>query len=89
MPLQVGKYLTRNSRIALLRSSESVNKPAADRSERKVTVWIGDLMKSDGKTIDSEERWEESNHPSMIGSFCAPGKAEGVANPLDLIQQIE
>lgn len=54
-----------------------------------VTMWTGDLMKADGKTVDSQEHWDESNHPSMLGSFVSPGKAEGVANPLDLIRKIE
>lgn len=87
--LQQGTYETRNSRMVKLRSPEQINRPAADGSQRMVTMWTGDLMKADGKTVDSQEHWDESNHPSMLGSFVSPGKAEGVANPLDLIRRIE
>lgn len=89
MTLQPGRYETRNVRIVELTERFERDKPVAPGQVQRVTVWRGNLMKADGKTVDSQHEWEESNHPLTMGAFVSPGKADGVSNQFDLVRQLQ
>jgi len=88
MALQRGRYQTRNVRLVDLLESFQREKRNSDGSTQMITVWRGTLLTADGKTPDSTQEWEESHNPMMLGAWCRPGKAEGIATEFDLIAYI-
>jgi len=88
MPLKPGTYQTRNSRVARLTEPFSRTKKLGDDSV-VITGYRGDLMKADGKTVDSQHEWEDTIMPRVLGVLVRAGATEGVANEFDLISRIE
>lgn len=88
MALAQGRYQTRNNRIVELFLSEARTKRTSTGENQAITVWKGNLFKADGRTLDSQKEWEESNHPFCLGIYISPGKAEGVASEFDLTERL-
>jgi hypothetical protein len=45
----------------------------------------GNLLKADGRTLDSTYEWQETTLPNTIASFINPSRTEGVAHEYDLV----
>ena len=85
--LQPGRYMTRNSRVAELQgSAQEREKKRLDGSTAAVRVWTGNLMRADGRTVESAHEWEETLLPNTIAAFVSAGRTEGVSSEFDLIQ---
>ena len=85
--LQPGRYMTRNSRVAELQgSAQEREKKRLDGSTAPVRVWTGNLMRADGRTVESAHEWEETLLPNTIAAFVSAGRTEGVSSEFDLIQ---
>jgi len=88
MNLRPGRYQTRNVRIVELTDTFQREKPTGPGQTVTVTIWRGNLMKADGRTVDSMHEWEETNHPLTMGAYVSPSKADGVSNEFDLTTQL-
>lgn len=89
MPLNCGSYQTRNVRIAQLTEPFSRSKKLSNGDLVTVTGYRGNLMKSDGKTVDSPQEWEDTLLPNTLGVFVRTGATEGVASEFDLVARID
>jgi len=86
--LKPGEYTTRNNRRVVLTEPFARSKKNGDGDAIVITGFRGQLMKADGKTVDSEHEWENTITPHTLGVFVRAGATEGVANEFDLIQRI-
>lgn len=85
MPLEAGKYQTRNSRCVELFDCSVRQKEIGPGVLREVTVWKGRLLAANGSTVDSVQEWEETRIPNTLGCYVSAGRAEGVTSEFDLI----
>lgn len=83
-----GTYITRNGRQAILKSSESRPfQPTPGHSETK-EVFKGDLMRSDGKSVDSEHEWIDTLRVGVLGEHVNQNSSFQTASEYDLIQRV-
>jgi hypothetical protein len=87
--LTPGTYQTRNMRIARLTEQFSRPKRLTDGQVITITGYRGDLMKSDGKTVDTPQEWEDTLLSNTLGVIVRAGATEGVASEFDLVRKID
>lgn len=78
--LHFGRYATRSNRIVDINNVEMAAAQQSDGTVGEKRVWVGQMMKADGVTVDGLHRWEDD------GAFSSK---LGVANPHDLVRRID
>lgn len=80
VPARPGLFMTRNSRVVEITHSQEVQEQVGPgQPPRTRTIWIGNIRKADGKTVDTKATWNPD------GGFANP---RGVASQFDLAQVI-
>ena len=70
----LGKFQNRNNRLVIIKSSEMIEETVSGQKVQR-RIWHGDLLKADGKTVDTAGQWEDNG---------AVRNQRGVACPADL-----
>jgi len=81
VPAALGTFMTRANRLVRINSTTTVQIPRPGGGANiDLEVYVGDLYKMDGRTVDSQHRWEKN------GSFH---NSRGVASDKDLCQVVK
>ena len=79
MALKLSEYITRSGRRVVLKSSAIRPVPQAGDKPVDTEIFLGDLYKADGRSIDSEHEWTNTLRKNALGEHVNSNSATQVA----------
>jgi hypothetical protein len=86
--LKLSRYVTRNRRVVVMKSSEDRQVPDGLGGTKTITIFKGDLLKADGQSIDSEHEWIDTLRQGVEGEHVNHNSNYQIASEYDLVQHV-